>query len=365
MKGLRERSPGVWEGRVWNPNSKRQISKTIRTTRKREAEKAYLDFKREIEDKGSPSNETLEKLLWDWFEFKKSEWSPYTINGYHWRIEKHIVPELGHIPLHKLRASDLDRFYTKHRNRGLAPSSVRNYHAIIRGALEQGIKWDRLSFNPALKATPPGLDPVQIESPETADVIRVKEVAKEHSPEVLMFVHLGAKTGARRGELCALRFSSLKDGGLWIKTSIYQIGRDVGEKKTKTKQKRWVELDVDTQTYLASYKEEMEERARKVGATLDPDAFIFSLAIDGSKPWRPDYITLAFKRLCKRAGVKGVRLHDLRHFHASELIANGASIPETQYRLGHAQGSTTVNLYAHPTKEGSSRVAKIAGELLK
>jgi integrase len=90
----------------------------------------------------------------------------------------------------------------------------------------------------------------------------------------------------------------------------------------------------------------MIDRANAAGASYASDAFVFSDDIVGDRPWHPDAVTSTFRRACRRAGVTGVRLHDLRHYHGTMLADLGVPMPSVQQRLGHRDLQTT-GIYAH------------------
>ena len=114
--------------------------------------------------------------------------------------------------------------------------------------------------------------------------------------------------------------------------------------------------DAGTVAELESHYERNAQIARACGAELRPDAYVFSRDPLGLDPWRPGYATLAFGRLRDELGLEGVRLHDLRHFNATNLLANG--------RLGHADASTTLNIYAHFVERTDQEAASLVGGLL-
>ena len=96
-----------------------------------------------------------------------------------------------------------------------------------------------------------------------------------------------------------------------------------------------------------------DPRARMKGLAVvcrlefDPEGFVFTTKADGSLPLHPDTVTGNFRRVCERAGLTGVRLHDLRHLHATQLLAAGVPVRTVSGRLGHAKSATTLNVYAH------------------
>src|SRR5439155_15425031 len=126
---------------------------------------------------------------------------------------------------------------------------------------------------------------------------------------------------------------------------------------TKTAVGRKIALDKGTLESLAQHRKRCAARARKCGVDLDEDAFVFSPEADSSRPWRPDAITLAFGRLRRQLKLKGVRLHDLRHAAATQMLAAGVPVPIVAGRLGHSSPATTMSIYAHWVAKGDQAAA--------
>jgi FMN phosphatase YigB (HAD superfamily) len=124
-------------------------------------------------------------------------------------------------------------------------------------------------------------------------------------------------------------------------------------------------LDAGTVAELERHHQRTAEIARACGTDLCPGAYVFSRDPNGSDPWRPGYVTLAFSRLRDELGLTGVRLHDLRHFNATNLLAGGSDIRTVSGRLGHADASTTLNIYAHFMQRADQEAAALVGDLLK
>jgi integrase len=91
---------------------------------------------------------------------------------------------------------------------------------------------------------------------------------------------------------------------------------------------------------------------------------VFSHHPGGLQPWRPNYVTLAFVRLTRREGLEGLRLHDLRHFAATTMLVGGVDVRTAAGRLGHAQSSTTLDIYAHFVRAADERAASAIGAAL-
>jgi integrase len=135
-------------------------------------------------------------------------------------------------------------------------------------------------------------------------------------------------------------------------------------KDTKTHAARRIALDASTLGALEQLRVEREEIARFAEIEPVADGYVFTSEADGSRPLHPDTVTNGFRRLCTKAGFAGVRLHDLRHLHATQLLAAGVPVRTVSGRLGHANAATTLNVYAH-FLEASDRDASdvIAGLL--
>lgn len=180
------------------------------------------------------------------------------------------------------------------------------------------------------------------------------------------FIHLAAATGARRGELCALRWSDIdfEAKTLTISRSIVEAAHSaLVEKDTKTHGSRRIALDDGTVIALLEHRVDREAAATAADATYTRHSYLFSRSVDGSKPWPPNDVTKAFVRVRDRCGV-GNRLHDLRHFAATRLLAAGVSVRTVSGRLGHANAATTLGVYAHFLEASDRDAAATLGALL-
>jgi integrase len=181
-----------------------------------------------------------------------------------------------------------------------------------------------------------------------------------------VYLRLALATGARRGELCGLRWKDVRfgDGAIRIRRSLVEVNGAVIEKDTKTHQVRTVAVDSGTIEVLKEYRDERSVLCVDAGGALSEDAFVFSHYPDGRIPWRPNYVTLAFCRLRDELGLKAFRLHDLRHLCASLLLGQGVDVKTVSARLGHAQTSTTLDIYAHLMSQADEAAAGMLGEIL-
>mgnify|MGYP003465461628 CR=1 FL=1 len=136
-------------------------------------------------------------------------------------------------------------------------------------------------------------------------------------------------------------------------------------KDTKSGRAYRVAIDDALVELLLAHRERVEKRAVQVGIEVPASAFVFTYEPDGSKPWRPDGVTTRFGRLRRAAGLEHVRLHDLRHYVATTLLAAGVPITTVAGRLGHARASTTLNVYAHFVAATDQHAADLLGGLLE
>jgi site-specific recombinase XerD len=179
-----------------------------------------------------------------------------------------------------------------------------------------------------------------------------------------MLVWLALMTGARRGELCALRWDRLdfSTGVLTIRSSIAQSGARTWEKHTKTHQQRRITLDDQTLSLLRAYLRRCRERAEALGFELPEDARIFSLSPDGSTWLKPDSVSQRYVRMCARLGWN-MNIHQLRHYSATELIGAGVDVRTVAGRLGHGGGgATTLRVYSAWLSEADQRAAGTIAE---
>jgi integrase len=317
------------------------------------------------------SKATVGELLERWFETAEADFSPKTALETRGFLDRNLLPGLGHVRLAKLRAEHIDAFYRELRQRGgkggrpMAPATVRRIHGVLRRALGQAVKWRWIAHNPAADATPPRVPVHDLRPPDPAGIARLFAFAMDTDPDLATFVILAAATGARRSELVALRWSDIDaDRAVMTVARGIVMGRQgLVEKDTKTHQARRVSLDPTTMTALAAHRERALARAAEAAAIVPSDAFVFTEDVAGRTPWRPDSTTRAFNRLRDRAGLRDVRLHDLRHYVATRLLASGVDVRTVAGRLGHRNAATTLNVYSHFVPEADQAAAGVLGAL--
>jgi integrase len=369
---LRQKSKGVWEvrfetGRDPVSGRRRQKSRSVHGT-KREAQLVLNALVAEA-DIGvfAGTSTTFEQLCSQWLTMANNDLSPTTLRRYRNLLSKRILPALGDRPVHSIRTIDLDRLYLGLTNEiGLAPATVRQIHAVIRRAFRQAVRWGWIQSNPASNASPPRPVKADLSPPDVAQVGLLLLRANSYDPELASLLHIAASTGARRGELCALRWRNLdaKQQSLTIERSIIEIPGGIAEKDTKTHANRRISLDSETLRVFEEQRSRALDRSKQADVSLTQESYVFSPEPDGLIPWNPGNITKRFQRLRKSLGYDNVRLHDLRHFTATRLMAAGVPVRTVSGRLGHANPSTTLSVYSHFVEASDQLAASIMKELL-
>jgi integrase len=364
--------PGVWRLRVVvgydsATGSPRQLSRTVHGG-VRIAERELARFATEVAAGQVPmgADQTLSDFLDSWLAFVEPLRSPTTVRGYRDKVRRWKAA-LGARKVSKLTAQDLDRTYARWLGEGAAPQTVRHCHRILATALKQAERWGLITRCVTDLARPPASGerpPLQVD-PATWQALVLD--LKEREPVTAMAVLLAGVTGARRGELCGLRWSDLDEARrqLTIARSI-QHGLDKRElvvAGTKTGRIRRVSLDERTLNVLAAYRAQARQWAEQAMVEFREDGYVLTLDPSGAGPIKPDTITAGFARAARRAGVR-IRFHDLRHMSASLLIEAGTDVRTVAGRLGHADASTTLRIYAHAFEARDRQAAEVLGALL-
>lgn len=343
---------GKWRYWVTAPDGRRPSITIHADTKKERLEKGRHFHARVWSGELTGTTHTVAELLELWLP--QHQVSPSTRRLYQYVIDTHLSPGLGRTRLDKLTTYAIERFYA-----GIKPSAAEKSHTVLRLAFDQAMRWGWVARNPADAARVPRRETVEMRPP-TVD--QLAAIMAELDPEQALFVRLASVTGARRGELCALRWGQvdLARSTLTIESTMtltadgYERGRT-----TKTKRGRSIAIDPDTLAALRSH------RAERLAIRLDackPGHYVFGTTL-GQKPWNPQSVSHWFRRAARAAGFDG-RLHDLRHFHATWMLQNGTSLADAATRLGHTQ-KTLVSVYSHAIPANDAGIAERAGMALR
>lgn len=374
---------GQWQARVSagvDPATGERIILHETLATEREAEKALTRLLAEADAlKTARTKASFGFLLDRWFP--QHEVGPSTRATYESLLRNHIRPALGTVSLTKLQRSAaeiLEGFYgdlrrcsrrcdgrprvdhraecphsceargcRPHRCEPLSASSVRQIHAVISGALSAAVRWGWLPFNPAESARIPAKPRPNPEPPSPEDAARLIEEAWRQDEQWGLYLWLAMVTGARRGELLALRWKDVGfDGGILnVRRNYVRAAGEGHDKDTKSHQMRRLSIDQATIDLLRGRHGTCAELLAVAGATLDPEHLIFSASADFRRLRDPSSVTRRYKRLAEKLGLDS-HLHELRHYSATELLTAGVDLRTVAGRLGHGDGTTTLRHYA-------------------
>ncbi len=305
-----------------------------------------------------PSERTLGDFLHNWLhKIHKQQLKPTTFHSYEKIVRNHLIPGLGAIRLSDLKPSDIQRFYTETLSKDggngkpLTPRTAQYAGSILKKALKYAVEVEGvLSFNPASRVPLPKTSP-EVPTPWSFGELReFLDSARDH--RLYFFFRLSAYTGARRGELLALRWSDFDGKAITISKSRAIAGKGVVEQNTTKGGKggqRRVALDPETiQQFTEHRKRQIEERLL-MGSSWIETGYVF--VQETGEPLDIGTPTHLFKKLSERAGLRGIRLHDLRHLHATELLRLGEPLHVVSDRLGHKDPMVTATIYAHVSNE--------------
>jgi len=255
--------------------------------------------------------------------------SPTTTRRYEviWRL--HVRESIGRRRLVDLTPWDFECYFRELKAAGQSQSSVRYARAMLHRACRLARKWSNGALpNPVADTELPewryGERAVPVRAPSVEEVRSIMAAADAGEDRRLwLFIRVIAASGARRGEICAIRWSDINwvQGSVRIDESIISApgGGMVKQPKTKASE-RPLALDAGTMAALRALRLDNEALAIECGTILDPDGFVFSVEPDGGAAPHPDVFTAKFRKLCDRAGVASdVHLHSLRHFQSTQL----------------------------------------------
>ena len=367
MKGsLVKRSAGSWSIVLEldrDPAGKRRQKWITVAGRKKQAEAELARLLHEVSSGAyvDPTRDTLATYLERWLATVKPNLAGKTYERYREVVEKHLTPALGSTVLSKLRPMQIQQCYslallsgrrphpkreedsTLEQPRGLSAQTVLHHHRILREALQQAVRWQLLGRNPADAVEPPKPERREMRALNPAEMAWLLEVARGTRFYVPLL--LAISTGMRRGEFLAIQWPDvdLNTGMAAVNRSVEQTNEGIRFKSTKGRKGRSIILPPLTLEALREHRAQQEQRKRTLGPAYDQG--LICSREDGSL-WRPDTFSADFRALARKAGIK-VRLHDLRHSHATQLLAQGVHPKIVSERLGHSTVAITLDLYSH------------------
>jgi integrase len=354
---MTERSPGRWAIVISVKDAatgkrKRQRHSFAGTKREAQVERTRLLAAINAGTAIDPNKLTVASFFERWIEHMQGQVSPRTLERYAEIARNNLVPLLGGTALTKLQAAHISGAYAKalasgnrQTGRGLSARTVNHLHRVLREALQQAVRWQLLPRNPADIVKPPRIERKQMTVLNAGGTAALIEAARGYS----MFapVLLAVMTGMRRGEICALRWRNvdLDAGKLAVVASVEQTKAGCREKETKTGRGRVIDMPATLVVELRKHRIEQARKLLQLGIRLGPEHHVI-MRPDG-QGLTPNGLTASYWAFLNARGLRRVRLHDLRHTHATHLLAAGIHPKVASERLGHSKVGITLDLYSH------------------
>lgn len=324
-----------WVAQVSLPNGKRR-------TKSGKDKKKLLDWLTEqrskikrgtfVTDNKIKLGDYLDRYMED---IAKHNLRPRTYETHAGYIRNHIKPELGHIRLVSLRPDQVQAFYTKKLNEGLAKRTVEYMHAILHKTLDQALRWGLVARNVTDLVDPPRpkRKPPTIWSAEEIQTFLESVEGHQYYPIYIVAVY----TGMRQGEILGIHKEDvdLERGVINVKNQLQPIkGKGLTVTRVKSdKSQRPITLP---ETALNVLRQHLE--------TVDK-GLIFTTS--KGKPIWAQTLYHHFKDTIEKLGLPDVNFHSLRHAHASLLLQAGTNPKVVQERLGHSSVLLTLDTYSH------------------
>lgn len=366
---IRARSPGSFELRY------RVNGKVVTTTFKGGKRQAEAELRRLLravdtgEHAADPSRMTVGQWLDRWLAMVRTEATAATHARYEALVQNYLRPAWGTLALAKLSPTHIQDTYSQWAEGGrrdgregpLAASTRRLLHRVLTASLNRAVELQLIPRNPAvvLRRRLPKAERAEMQTlteEQTRALLEELRGQPQYWP-----VMLALATGARRGEVLALRWRhvDLDRGTVRIAES---VSPELRFGPTKSGKPRLVTLPATTVQELRQRRREQAEELLRLGARQDADNLICAWQ-DGSLI-RPEQLSHFCDRLFDRLGLPG-RFHVLRHTHATQLLLAGIHPKVAQERLGHATVAMTLDIYSHVTERQHDEAAERIDDVLR
>lgn len=259
----------------------------------------------------------------------------------------------------------------------LSGNSIRHYHRMLSSVFNTAVRWQLMQENLCARVQPPKVEEQEVEYLEEDGIAKLLAVLPEAPVQYSMIVQLALFTGCRRGEICGLRWMDIDlDAGLLAvnRTLAYVSGYGLTFSTPKTKKsRRVIKLDENAIQLLEDYRVWQREERLRIGSKWVRSVEIMGDLVQNDllftkwngKPIDPNAVSSWFPRFLREHELPPVRFHSLRHSNAALLIAAHVPVTTVAGRLGHAQVSTTTNIYAGFIRTSDAKAADALGEAFR
>lgn len=342
----------------------------FRTRREAEAARAKIVTELHGGTYVEPDRLTLSEWVREsWLPMMESRLKPSTLHSYQRNMEIHVLPTLGARALQQLTAPMLSALYAElmrgNGSRPLSAKTVSYIHTTVHKALADAVDAGVVVRNVAERVKPPRPNRRwrrEIPCWEPEELAQFLKSVEGARLEVAW--RLAAMTGLRRGEILGLRWCDvdLDHARISVRQALVSVGYEVLKSTPKTHQARVIDLDSQTVELLQRHRVEQETKKLDWETGLEDHGLV--VAKENGEPIHPQSLSQAFERLVATAGLRRIRLHDLRHTHATIAIKAGVPLKVISERLGHESPAFTLRQYAHVVPGMQAEAASQIAELI-
>lgn len=347
----------------------------------KELAKRAADFEEKCKI-GGVSNPTMKmsEFCKQYLEIMAPRLSPGTLEFYSNQIRDFIIPALGHLKLKDIKTAHIQAYITQLSNmpkcdskgvrqkdgEKISAATVRRYITVLQSVLKQAVKLGIIPESPAKaeRLTMPKAQQPKIQIFTPSEAAEMIECLKQEDLQFQVLIQLAIITGARRGELVALKFSDINydSGMLTIERATVKVtGKSVEIKPPKDYETRSVTIDRGCLELIQKLKEEKDKDARRLGSQWHGGDWVFTQW--NGEMMNPQTPTKQFSKFLKKNGLPHRKFHSLRHTSATLMLYGGVNIKQVQRRLGHGDIETT-NKYLHVLEEADKTATDVLRKMI-
>ena len=354
-------------------------TRTVKASGKTEARELLAEFITEIRQGEyiAPSHTKLKDYVPIWRKERENRVSPATLETYNYVLNARILPRLGHLKLEDIKHIHITKYLDELKEKGLSSSTIMKNIEVLNSVFKLAVTNEIIKSNPVDKVAKPSI------TYKAGDVYNSDEIKRlfmllneEENKQMVLFIKMALVTGMRRGEMLALQWDDVDfaKNTIHVRHSL-SYTKERGYFLTQPKTKNSVRKIAPPKKFMAELKKHIHKKKierMEAKELWEGGKYKFVFSSDLGKPYHLDAPNRWWNRFHERIDkklkerneppLKRIRLHDLRHTAATNLINKGANKHSISKRLGHSNIQTTLNIYGHYLEEADQKIADMLEE---